>query len=148
MADETSYVSISEDKEKPGHQQTRFSTHLLMLLLVLISIVSIVLCFEMYKLQQENAEIVKVVETMASSGLNESYDVDAYTDSDRDRPQTEDIVWCDLCHDYDWVFILGTGRSGSTTILSMINSIPGFYLAGENGKAIEILYTLPFFWWK
>eukprot|EP00403_Amphidinium_massartii_P044564 CAMPEP_0178459736 /NCGR_PEP_ID=MMETSP0689_2-20121128/48302_1 /TAXON_ID=160604 /ORGANISM="Amphidinium massartii, Strain CS-259" /LENGTH=272 /DNA_ID=CAMNT_0020086259 /DNA_START=126 /DNA_END=944 /DNA_ORIENTATION=- len=40
---------------------------------------------------------------------------------------------CDLCaDDVQWVFILGTGRSGSTTILDMMNSIPGVDVNGEN----------------
>jgi len=37
--------------------------------------------------------------------------------------------------DYDqqqWLFILATGRSGSTSILEMVNAIPGYFLAGEN----------------
>mmetsp|Transcript_5397 Transcript_5397/g.11902 ORF Transcript_5397/g.11902 Transcript_5397/m.11902 type:complete len:244 (-) Transcript_5397:51-782(-) len=40
---------------------------------------------------------------------------------------------CDLCADEtQWIFILGTGRSGSTTVLDMVNSIPGVDLNGEN----------------
>ena len=30
------------------------------------------------------------------------------------------------------VFILATGRSGSTSLMHMLNQIPGFYIAGEN----------------
>lgn len=33
---------------------------------------------------------------------------------------------------HQWLFILGTGRSGSTSILEMVNSIPGYLLGGEN----------------
>eukprot|EP00040_Diaphanoeca_grandis_P043548 m.268400 g.268400 ORF g.268400 m.268400 type:complete len:268 (+) comp78342_c0_seq1:188-991(+) len=39
---------------------------------------------------------------------------------------------CDLCHDNKWVFVVATGRSGSTTIMSMLNSVPGMYISGEN----------------
>ena len=31
---------------------------------------------------------------------------------------------CDLCSE-QWLFVLGTGRSGSTTIMSMLNLVPG-----------------------
>ena len=42
---------------------------------------------------------------------------------------------CDLCREPGaprWVFVIGTGRSGSTTALAMLNGVPGFYLAGED----------------
>lgn len=43
---------------------------------------------------------------------------------------------CDLSA-YRWIFVLGVGRSGSTTILSMLNRLPGVELDGEhNGEAI------------
>jgi hypothetical protein len=35
--------------------------------------------------------------------------------------------------DRNWLFILGAGRSGSTSILEMVNAIPGYFLGGENG---------------
>lgn len=42
-----------------------------------------------------------------------------------------------------WLFILGTGRSGSTSILEMVNAIPGFFLAGENdGIMSEFLHLM------
>ena len=31
---------------------------------------------------------------------------------------------CDLCNDYRWLFIVGEGRSGSTTIMEMLDTIP------------------------
>ena len=31
-----------------------------------------------------------------------------------------------------WVFVIGTGRSGSTTILEMLNQLPNTTLCGEN----------------
>jgi len=44
----------------------------------------------------------------------------------------EDEGGCDLCED-NWLFILsGGGRTGSTTALSMFNSVPGFELSGEH----------------
>jgi len=49
---------------------------------------------------------------------------------------------CDLCSK-DWLFILSTGgRTGSTTVLTMVNAIPGFELAGENSGAMEALFDL------
>jgi hypothetical protein len=48
---------------------------------------------------------------------------------------------CDLCSDHQWIFVLGTGRSGSTTILKMLNYIPFFYIAGEDGGQLNNLYT-------
>ena len=33
---------------------------------------------------------------------------------------------------HEWVFILGTGRSGSTTVLEMINELPNVELSGEH----------------
>jgi len=43
--------------------------------------------------------------------------------------------------------VLGTGRSGSTSILTMLNAIPGVYVAGENydavGKFRELNSSLP-----
>ena len=44
---------------------------------------------------------------------------------------------CDLCREPGaprWVFVIATGRSGSTTALAMLNGVPGFYLAGEDRK--------------
>mmetsp|Transcript_27047 Transcript_27047/g.46928 ORF Transcript_27047/g.46928 Transcript_27047/m.46928 type:complete len:383 (-) Transcript_27047:47-1195(-) len=50
---------------------------------------------------------------------------------------------CDLCgHSQHWLFILGTGRSGSTSLLQMVNEIPGFHLAGENKGVLTSLTHL------
>lgn len=51
---------------------------------------------------------------------------------------------CDLlCHgNQSWLFILGTGRSGSTTALEMVDAIPGFQLAGENNGIMNTLLDL------
>lgn len=40
------------------------------------------------------------------------------------------------------VVIVATGRSGSTTIMSMLNLVPGVYIAGENAGAAAILSDL------
>ena len=49
---------------------------------------------------------------------------------------------CDLCaHPYLFVASIG-GRTGSTTVLNMLNSIPHIRLAGENGGQIEYLTDL------
>lgn len=50
---------------------------------------------------------------------------------------------CDLCGgDQQWLFVLAGGRSGSTTVLSMLNAIPGMHLAGENWGAVNSLLEL------
>ena len=48
---------------------------------------------------------------------------------------------CDLCSD-QWVFVLATGRSGSTSIWEALNSLPGVSLAGENQGSLEVSYML------
>jgi len=49
-----------------------------------------------------------------------------------------DSLSCDLCLQHRWLFVLATGRSGSTTMLTMLNAIPGFMLAGEQDNPMEI----------
>mmetsp|Transcript_10784 Transcript_10784/g.28655 ORF Transcript_10784/g.28655 Transcript_10784/m.28655 type:complete len:283 (+) Transcript_10784:105-953(+) len=50
---------------------------------------------------------------------------------------------CDLCGGkQQWLFIMATGRSGSTTMLEMLNAIPGFYLAGENYGLLEKVWQI------
>eukprot|EP00798_Chlamydomonas_sp_ICE-L_P004589 gene4589-14776_t len=44
---------------------------------------------------------------------------------------------CDLCAD-NWLFILGSYHSGSTTALSMLRSIPGTELRGEHGGVLNL----------
>eukprot|EP00928_Gymnodinium_smaydae_P052779 TRINITY_DN36944_c0_g1_i1.p1 TRINITY_DN36944_c0_g1~~TRINITY_DN36944_c0_g1_i1.p1 ORF type:complete len:364 (-),score=46.68 TRINITY_DN36944_c0_g1_i1:182-1216(-) len=51
--------------------------------------------------------------------------------------RTNDSV-CDLC-EQNWVFILGSGRSGSTSVLSMLNSLPDAYVIGETHGALSHL---------
>eukprot|EP00408_Alexandrium_pacificum_P019441 CAMPEP_0171187150 /NCGR_PEP_ID=MMETSP0790-20130122/17173_1 /TAXON_ID=2925 /ORGANISM="Alexandrium catenella, Strain OF101" /LENGTH=291 /DNA_ID=CAMNT_0011652203 /DNA_START=61 /DNA_END=936 /DNA_ORIENTATION=+ len=53
---------------------------------------------------------------------------------------------CDLCQTR-WLFVLSSsGRTGSTTVMDMVNAVDGFYIAGENGGAIrhlsELLHTV------
>lgn len=54
---------------------------------------------------------------------------------------------CDLCNTaQQWVFILSPGgRTGSSTIVTMLNAIPGFYIAGENDG---IVFDMPAFYNK
>ena len=35
-------------------------------------------------------------------------------------------VRCDLCAD-QWLFVISTGRSGSTSLMTMLNLVPGMY---------------------
>lgn len=70
---------------------------------------------------------------------------------------------CDLCHDYHWLLVVASGRSGSTAVMDMLNAIPGVLVTGENdgyitkiGAAYKTLTSEPrqFFekpysaWWR
>ena len=47
------------------------------------------------------------------------------------------------CASHSWLVILGTGRSGSTTILSMLNAVPQIQISGENyGMMNPLAYVL------
>jgi hypothetical protein len=44
---------------------------------------------------------------------------------------------CDLCH-HNFTIILGTGRSGSSSLLGMLNQLPRYDLSGEhNGQLMK-----------
>ena len=43
-------------------------------------------------------------------------------------------------HDQKWLFVFGTGRSGSTTLKNMLNQVPGIYIGGENNNFMAQLY--------
>lgn len=45
---------------------------------------------------------------------------------------------CNLCR-RRWLIILATGRSASTTLLYMLNSLPGIRLSGENNDELKVL---------
>jgi hypothetical protein len=52
---------------------------------------------------------------------------------------------CNLCGDgvQQWVIVLSSGsRTGSTTIVSMLNSIPGVYITGEHQAIIDDLLSI------
>jgi len=50
---------------------------------------------------------------------------------------------CDLCKGkFKWLFIVGTGRSGTTTTLMMIDAIPRYYLTGENDGLVNNLQKI------
>ena len=42
----------------------------------------------------------------------------------------------------DWIFILGTGRSGSTTLLQMVNALPNVQLSGEHDAELDSFIDL------
>ena len=48
---------------------------------------------------------------------------------------------CSLCSEH-WVFILSTGRAGSTSLLEALNALPGVRLAGENQASLEAASAL------
>ena len=41
-------------------------------------------------------------------------------------------VGADLCQETGWLFIVSTGRAGSTTALTMLNAVPGAVVSGEH----------------
>lgn len=41
-----------------------------------------------------------------------------------------------------WLFQVSTGRSGSTTLKTVLNNLPGVYIAGENGGMVSSLLEL------
>jgi len=52
--------------------------------------------------------------------------------------------WCPGCTDpvlcsRRFLFIVATGRSGSTTVMNMVNQIPGVYVSGENNMILRSL---------
>ena len=49
---------------------------------------------------------------------------------------------CDLCLDNKWVFVVSTGRSGSTTLAAMLGALPDTYISGENGGMASSLRDL------
>mmetsp|Transcript_43592 Transcript_43592/g.102763 ORF Transcript_43592/g.102763 Transcript_43592/m.102763 type:complete len:293 (-) Transcript_43592:155-1033(-) len=47
---------------------------------------------------------------------------------------------CDLCGGPQrWVFIVGTPRSGTTSAMNMLDSLPGFHISGENNGMMSNL---------
>ena len=55
-------------------------------------------------------------------------------------PSTK-VPACDLCS-HQWVFILSTGRAGSTSIMDALNRLPGVYISGENQASLEAAVEL------
>jgi hypothetical protein len=51
------------------------------------------------------------------------------------------IESCNLC-DHNFTIILATGRSGSTTVLTMVNQLPGFDIGGEHAGQFHDLLKL------
>ena len=46
------------------------------------------------------------------------------------------------CESHHWLVVLGIGRSGSTTILSMLNRLPNVRLSGENNGVLSTLQAV------
>uniref|UniRef100_A0A7S1S7K4 Protein-tyrosine sulfotransferase n=1 Tax=Alexandrium catenella TaxID=2925 RepID=A0A7S1S7K4_ALECA len=48
---------------------------------------------------------------------------------------------CNMCQDR-WLFIMGAGgRTGSSSLLDMMNAVQGFYITGENGMLVTDLLS-------
>ena len=59
----------------------------------------------------------------------------------RPRASGKPTAVCDLCAE-QWVFVLATGRSGSTSIVEALNSLPGVSLANELQASLDASATL------
>ena len=57
------------------------------------------------------------------------------------EPRSDDVGNCDLCA-RDFLFIFATGRSGSTSLLEALNSLPGINLRGENHASLWAAYDM------
>ncbi len=69
---------------------------------------------ELESLRRENARLRRQVQTIRQAGATRE--------------------------DLGYVFILTYGRSGSTLLMGLLNSIPGYLLRGENQDALQHLY--------
>jgi Sulfotransferase family len=58
----------------------------------------------------------------------------------RRRVQRRILRGSGTVHDYRYVFIVTYGRSGSTLLMSLLNTIPGYRIGGENYNALYRLY--------
>jgi hypothetical protein len=56
--------------------------------------------------------------------------------------EKEDELAMADCNTSKWIFIWSTGRAGSTTIMSMLNHLPGIYLSGENHALADKLDSM------
>lgn len=54
-------------------------------------------------------------------------------------PTSSSKLPCDLCHDHNWLFVMASGRSGSTAVMDMLNAIPGVVVVGENAGIVSNL---------
>ena len=43
---------------------------------------------------------------------------------------------CNLCAE-QWVFVLSTGRAGSSSLVAALNSLPGVHISGENQGSLQ-----------
>jgi hypothetical protein len=48
---------------------------------------------------------------------------------------------CNLC-EYHYTIILATGRSGSTTLMDMVNQLPNYDIGGEHDGQLNVLHDL------
>jgi len=81
------------------------------------------------ELEAESAEV-----TSAGLGL-----LQRQLDVSRNTEQTEN---CEQLAKQAAVFIVSAGRSGSTSILHMLNQIPGYDLHGHNGNVLSSLFEM------
>lgn len=50
------------------------------------------------------------------------------------------LPWASRAPELEYVFVMTYGRSGSTLVMGLLNSIPGYLIRGENRHALRHLY--------
>jgi hypothetical protein len=96
---------------------------------------------------KKGATGVSLLAEKSKGSASELEDLDHFTQHlqtylhDSSASPSSNASSCDLC-DARWVFILGLGRTGSTSLLAMMNLIAGAHLAGENFGILRSLRGL------
>lgn len=56
------------------------------------------------------------------------------------KSRSKSSALCDLCKDTNFVFIISNGgRTGSTTLMDMLNQVPEVFISGENRGLLKVL---------
>lgn len=84
---------------------------------------------QMQELQSSMPDDVSLSSEEGPQG--DARDAHLYGGSFRTREQQDELAMAN-CSTSKWIFIWSTGRAGSTTVLTMLNHLPGVYLSGEN----------------
>jgi hypothetical protein len=90
-------------------------------------------------LEDESDFNVQLLQSQLTLQHTESWDEPDYNLP----PYRSEDFRCDDGHDdQNWLFILASGRSGSTSTLQMVNAIPGYAIGGENFGIMDYFRNL------